>query len=350
MYKNIVDFWRHEIGYFVTYVIGTTQPFQIVGTYAENVTETPNASYINDDWFKYITTVSTNPRFIIDGDDLTTASDSISIVDDYIQNNFSHRYLFTETIEAISRFTFEPLTTATPSACMLWRRIVRGKIRAMFEANREKYARLYEAFTAEYDPLTDLTEKITVTHSGTDSRANSGTDTRTHSGTDTTTHGGKDTTQNSGTDTTTHGGTDSKTHTGTETTAESGTDGTANTVYAFDSSNAVNKDATTNTYGKTDTTTYNTGESMTHGETIGTAHGKKTELTHGETVTTQHGQSVATLHGKTETTTHGEKVVTEKEAGNREPALLIREHVELWENASFLDSVAYDIVKRISTT
>ena len=187
-YKSIMKYWKGEIGYFVSYVIGTAQPFQIVGTYAENTSETPTASYINDNWFKYITTVSTNPRFIIDGDDLTTATDSISIIDDYIQNFFGHRLIFDDVFFTISRFTFAPSSVSMPSACMLWRRIARAKVRALFESNREKYARLYEAFTAEYDPLKDLSEKITVTHSGTDSKANSGTDTRTHSGTDTPPH------------------------------------------------------------------------------------------------------------------------------------------------------------------
>lgn len=334
MSKALKNYDRCELGYYINYVTSdNTQPFQIVGTYTENATETPGASYINDDWFIYITSLAKNPRPIINGNTLSVAENEISIIDDFIMNNYSRRCVFSDDFSTWCDYDYKPATVNTISAPLLFQKITRGRVRSILENKREEYIRLWEIQTSEYNPLNDYDDFERVTHSG--------TDTSTHSGTDTTAHSGKDTTQNSGTDTTTKTGSETLSHTGYDTVADSGSDTATGSTYAFDSVSEVNKDKNVNTYGKSTQTTYNDSNSTTYNNVADSlSHGLKTELTHGESVALTHGESVANHHG--------EVITREKSGSTLSPSELLTKHREMWENFNILQTIANDIILSIS--
>ena len=398
MSKPLKKFDRAHVGYYINYIVANnTQPFQIVGTLSENQTETPNATYINDEWFEYITTATHNPRPIISGNTIINAVNDVSRIDDYIIKNFSCRFVFSDDFCTWVDYDFKPADVLTISAPLIFQKIARSKVRSLFENKREEYKRLWEIHTADYNPLNDFdnyekethkgtdttahggtdtvanTGSDTTAHSGKDTTENSGTDTIANTGTDTTAHSGKDTTQNSGTDTTTRTGAESNAHTGTNTNANTGTDTNNGFTYAFESVADVPKDKNTTTYGKSETTTFNDTVAttynsvadatahglkteLTHGESIQTTHGKsettthglKTELTHGESIQTTHGKSTTTTHGETIGLTHGEIIEKESRGSNMSPAELLAEHRKLWEDFNILGIIATDVIKEIS--
>ena len=349
MSKPIKNYPNYKIGYFVNYVtINNTQPFQMVGTYAENETETPGASYLNDEWFEYITTVSKNKRPIFNNGAISYAENDISVIDDFIINNYSSRDLFVDDFYTLCDYDFKPLNNESVSAPLLFQVNARSKIRALLENKRVEYNRIWEIQTANYNPLKDYEELIVERHSGTDTTAHTGTDTTAHTGTDTTTHSGKDTTQNSGTDTTTHSGTESTGRTGTDTLTNSGTDTVNESTFAFDSVNAVDSGKSSTVHGKQEQTAYNTTETLTHNNSDALSHGLKTELTHGESIGVTHGKSVATTHGESIGVTHGETVTYEKSGSKANDPELLNAHREFWENFNLLQIIAEDIIKTIS--
>lgn len=350
MSKSIKNYGRCNVGYYVNYLIpGNTQPFQVVGTYAEHTAETPTASYINDNWFKYITTLSATPRPIIDGANITTAQNQVSIIDDFIIKNFSERCVFSEDFVSWCDYDYKPSDALGLSAPLIFKKIMRSRIQTLFERKRVEYNRLWEIQTSEYNPLNDFDYTEVEKHTGTDTTAHTGTDTTTHSGTDTTTHSGKDTKQNSGTDTTTRTGSQADAHTGTNTDADSGTDTNTGYTYAFDSVSEVNKDKNTVSHGKQTQTTFNDTLTTSYNNVAdATAHGLKTELTHGESIGTTHGEQIALLHGESIGTTHGEKIEREKHGSNKSPVELMKEHRDFWEQFNLLEIIAGDVAREIS--
>lgn len=350
MSKPIKKFDRAHIGYYVNYVVeNNTQPFQIVGTFSENQTETPSASYLNDDWFEYITAESHNPRPIISGNTLINAVNNVSRIDDYIIKNFSCRYVFSDDFCAWVDYDFKPADVLTISAPLIFQKIARSKVRSLFENKREEYNRLWEMQTSEYNPLNDFDNYEKETHKGTDTTTHGGMDTTANTGSDTTAHSGKDTTQNSGTDTTTRTGSESNAHSGTNTNANTGTDTNNGFTYAFDSVNDVQKDKNTTTYGKSETTTFNDTVTSTYNSVAdATAHGLKTELTHGESIQTTHGKSTTTTHGETIGLAHGEIIEKESRGSTMSPAELLTEHRKMWEEFNLLGIIATDVIREIS--
>lgn len=334
MSKSLKNYGRCNVGYYVNYLIpGNTQPFQVVGTYAEHTAETPNASYINDNWFKYITTLSTTPRPIIDGSNITTAQNQISIIDDFIIKNFSDRCVFSDDFVSWCDYDYKPSNALELSAPLIFKKIMRSRVQTLFETKRVEYSRLWEIQTSEYNPLNDFDYTEIEKHTGTDTTA--------HTGTDTTTHSGKDTKQNSGTDTTTRTGSQSDAHTGTDTDTDSGTDTNTGYTYAFDSVSEVNKDKNTVSHGKQTQTTFNDTLTTTYNSLAdATAHGLKTELTHGESIGVTHGESIGV--------THGEKIEIEKHGSNKNPVELMKEHRDFWEKFNILEIIAGDVAKAIS--
>jgi hypothetical protein len=334
MSKPIKKFDRAHIGYYVNYVVeNNTQPFQIVGTYSENQTETPNASYINDEWFEYITAESHNPRPIISGNTLINAVNNVSRIDDYIIKNFSCRYVFSDDFCTWVDYDFKPADVLTVSAPLIFQKIARSKVRSLFENKREEYKRLWEMQTSVYNPLNDFDNYEKETHKG--------TDTTTHGGMDTVANSGKDTTQNSGTDTTTRTGSESNAHSGTNTNANTGTDTNNGFTYAFDSVNDVQKDKNTTTYGKSETTTFNDTVTSTYNSVAdATAHCLKTELTHGKSTTTTHGETIGLAHG--------EIIEKESHGSTMSPSELLTEHRKMWEDFNLLGIIATDVIREIS--
>lgn len=169
------------------------------------------------------------------------------------------------------------------------------------------WQRIFNAMTAEYDPIENYNrnEDVTETHSG--SITHSGKDTVQASGTDSVAASGKDTIQLSGNDTITlsgkdtnqASGTDSDGHTGTQTVSGSGTDTDTlsktsfeNNTYAAVQKNEMQK-------GSSQTTTFN--------DTISHTNGRKDELSYGKVDTTAYGKKDETTYGRTDTTTHGRK-------------------------------------------
>ena len=278
-------------------------------------------SFADDSWFTYLLSDSEKSVLYIDDGHIITADNTLSVLDECIYAMYSQRTLTDEYTDIIYELengedVIQPLRLITAG---------------ILEGNREKYKRIYEIITSEYDPLIDDTSSETISHSG--------TDTTTHGGTDTTTHGGTDTERHSGSDTTTHGGTDTDTHGGTDTETDGQSDSVTNTVYPFDGT-AQPKEVNTTNYGKTHT--------LQHGETIGTSYGHTIGVAHGEQISTQHGHTIGVAHGETIGVAHGEKITRER-AGSKanSPDLLVK-HLELWKKINFVQYVAEDIVKAIT--
>lgn len=170
---------------------------------------------------------------------------------------------------------------------------------AIFNLYIEKWTRLYQVMTSEYDPIENY--NMTETETGSSSSGN----TRTHGGTDTTTHSGTDNVSHSGTVATAHTGTVADAHTGTitdetaEHTETSGETTTDRDIYGYNSETAVNDTTTagtttgegdgtkdtTRTLANTDTTTYNDTSTDTLNHSDNRTVNLTDQTTHGETIT-----------------------------------------------------------------
>lgn len=121
--------------------------------------------------------------------------------------------------------------------------------------NADKYARMYAAIKAEYDPLDEYNYIETKQYSGIDTRTDGGTDTTSHGGTDTST-------------------------------VLSDTASNVNELTTYDS-NAYNP-ISKNTSNGSSNATYQ------HGETISVQHGKTEAVQHGQKIeTTRTGRNTA---------------------------------------------------------
>lgn len=279
------------------------------------------SAYASDNWFLYLLTDSNKPVLYVDDGHVVTSSNTLCILDEIIYADYSMRSLKDDYIEFIHELE-------TPADVIYPMTLI---VDAVFNENREKYKRIYEIITSEYDPLIDDSMSETVTHSG--------SDITTHGGTDTTTHGGTDTERHTGSDTTTHSGTDTDTHGGTDTERDGESDSVSTNVYPFDGS-AQPKEVNTTNYGKT--------HSVQHGETIGTAYGHTITDAHGETISTQHGHTIGTAHGHTITDAHGERITKERAGSKGTSPELLGKHLSLWQRVDFVKLVAEDIIKRLT--
>lgn len=215
---------------------------------------------------------------------------------------------------------------------------------ALVTIYNEKWEKLYELLSLEYDPISnyDMVENETTTGEKTDTTTRTGTDTTTGTGTDTITHTGTEQNANTGTQTTDHTGTR-----GTigEEHRDGGTTGTIeNGVYGFNSTSAVNdSESETTTEASTDVgTTETITDNLRDVRTDALTATRTDNLTDTETrnITDQ------TTHNTTDTTT-GENEVTRTltrkgNIGVTTSQQMIQSTIDLWQ-WNFFTQVFEDI-------
>lgn len=253
------------------------------------------------------------------------------------------------------------------------------------------FAKLYEAFRAEYNPIWNVDGVTGViiedTHSGTDTITKRGTDTSNLSGSDKNTASGSDITTLSGQDVDTLSGSDTDRLSGSDVLRESGTDTTAHTgtvtdaksitkddtdytgreihhktgdeiigeeSATFDSGSTMHptKKTTTHypdpedtgaraditefdhrtdshTYEDSDTTTYGNSDSTTYGKSDTTTYGKTDTTTYGRKDTLQYGKVDTLQHGKVDTMQYGKQDQTTYNTTNTDTKDLKDQHIEM---------------------
>lgn len=256
------------------------------------------------------------------------------VINSFLKMNYGNREMIFDSLEY--------LDFAPDSDILAW---IKEKIGLLFTARNESYKRIFEGFTAEYNPLWNVDGTEIEKHTGKDTTKNSGTDTVTNSGTDARTIETTDDTD------TTHGGTttDSVHNSGTDETIEThgGTDATNNNVAAFDLVSPVLANSSQTLNGHTINTELEHGlqsaRTINHGETISEngTHETSDSFAHGHVVTTQNGKQTEDEYNSTITRTRTGNI------GVTKSTELLKDHLELWNGLSFLDMIAKDIVNTI---
>lgn len=196
----------------------------------------------------------------------------------------------------------------------------------VFLANQEKYKKLFEAMTVEFNPLwnVDGTEETVRTlerdgtiqnaktgndataKSGYDSMEKTGTVTDAESGTTATAHTGTITTTDTGTDTTVYTGTESNTRNGARTNAKTGGKTTIESESTTDALDFLNVKKTVESY--TDGVTIPDGEIETETYTnladVKTFNQRQDQVTKNLSNLQTNANTDTTTHGKSDTTTH----------------------------------------------
>lgn len=325
-------------------------PFPCVFEYTDYVAAFPNMPFINDAWFQLVTSAYKGNIFIFENnslvDSVTAHGQTMSILNKFLIDMYGRRMIFDSIIhDLVSIKDIQGL-----SEYDYFQTIAVDYVNGLFNENREKYKRLFEVYTAAYNPLWNVDGTEIEQHTGTDKTTNSGTDTEGHSGTDKTTTSGDDTVKHTGSDTSTNSGTDSVAHTGSDTSTDSGTDTVNNSVYAFDSAGEVPESKAATGYGKINT--------FQHGETVSQTHGLVNTLQHGEQIKTDYGKAIDLLHGEQITRghghiidlLHGEKIERTRSGniGVTKSTELLSDHIELWNGFDFINIVAGDIARGLT--
>ena len=193
----------------------------------------------------------------------------------------------------------------------------------LLKSKKHQLDRMYEAMTADYNPLWNVDGVVgtiyTDTHTGTNTQNKTGTDTLATTGTDTTRFTGSDAVVQSGSNTNQLGGTDShqnhitrdeNTRTGNVVVGDGGTDINNHGVFTFDDQTNIKKEGIDSTeFGKTETTTYNTlKDAHLLDSNDSTTYGKTDTMRFGKTDTTNYGKVDATTYGKNDATTYNSQV------------------------------------------
>lgn len=340
----------------------------------------------NYDWFTFITTLTTDFPLPL-GDSYNTYAES-NIINDYIFNNYANYELLPKITDYFSCDNF------TISDRNFMRTIVNGIVENVLTKNAEKYKKLYDAMTAEFEPLwnVDGTEVTTRTlerdgtetnaKTGTETDAKTGTVTEDKTGTVTDAKSGYDDLTKSGTETDAKTGTVTDAKTGTETLGKSGSDTTTKnghetrdidtTKASFNAStlqpteNVVDDLQYNNiqeqlTHSTTDTTTHDTTDTTTHNTSDTTTFNTTDRNTYNSSDTTTHNTSDTTTHNTTDTLTHNTSDVltldtvdtehiTVRRTGNigvTSSTKLLTEYVDFAEYVDFVKTVSHDIVSEL---
>lgn len=311
-----------HLGYYID------MPTAVIGGYDRAITlvngasdtRYSGASFVNDDWFKFIAGLSTHRSVYItkDPNGVNRCLTANSRLDDDIIRRYGFRLLLPDLYEDykdLGETGITLLNYALPDIC-----------KEIFETKRESYNRIFDVITEEYEPLYNLDVTYEEQHRGTDTE-----------GIDTT----QDTTrEKDGTDSTTRSGSETLTYSGSENTKDNQGSGntTNNYTYAFNSTDPVpaekselifSKDETKSFTNRQDSRTYNNVKDQTdYGseETEGTTIATDRSFTHGETITTRR---------------YGNQGVTRADE-------LVRAEIELRKATDFIRLVADDIAPQIS--
>ena len=269
----------------------------------------------------------------------------------------------------------------------------------VFLANQEKYKKLFDAMTLEFNPLwnVDGVEEITRTlerdgtitnaktgndataKSGNDALVKSGTVTDAESGTTALSHTGTITTTDSGTDTTAYEGSETDTKNGVHTSAVTGGEIVTEKEATTDSQSWLNVKQTATTYGdgttensktttdtdtnvtnvhaytnnRRDIETKNLTNQQTNANTDTTTHGKTDTTTYNNTDTQNYNSTDTTTYNSSNTETldtlDTERTIHERHGniGVTTTTKLLTELVDYAEYFNYVDIVAKDLINAI---
>ena len=373
--RNIMPFRLKDTC--VIYDDGTSQLHGI------NVIDTRITELLNDDWYVFFTTFGAGR----------------DVINEYIFNTYGQKVLSDNLINQFEGWQQSDYRTLNE--------IVLNLTTNTLLKNREMYKRMFEAMTAEFNPLwnVDGVESTTRTlerdgtestrRTGTDATAKTGTETIERTGTDATAKTGtvgvsestSDTNVKSGTETDSHTGTDTNEKTGTETVVRTGTDTTTKSgnstttttesKTSFNSATAqvTNVNEVLDQPDETDQTTHNTTDTTTHNvtnletrnygdqKTYGNVTDARTitaseTTTNNTTDTTTHNTEDETTYNTNDTTTHNttdtltlDTIDTERITHERHGNIGVTKSTELvrdyWDTArymTFIDSVCKDVL------
>lgn len=316
-------FNKTNLGYYID------KPTAVIGGYDRAITiltsaadpRYTGASFVNDDWFKYIAGATTHRSIYIATKPIKVVSRCLSFnsrLDDDIIRRYGFRELLPDLMLDYRELGEEAGTELLNDA-------LADIAKEIFETKRESYKRIFDVITAEYEPLYNLDVTYEETHSGTDlegidtatdtSREKDGADTNTRTGTDTTTMSGSENTKdNNGSKNVTN-----------------------NSTYAFNSSDPVpestsevlfSKDETKSYSNRSDAVEYNTTDRIAYGseETESATIATDRSFTHGEEITTRR---------------YGNQGITRSDE-------LVRAEVELRQEVDFVRMVAEEVAKQLS--
>lgn len=315
-------FKKDNLGFFID------RPTAVMGGYDRAITilggttdtRYSGASFVNDDWFKYVAKTSTHKSIYVTSNPKSVGRclTANSLLDDDIIRRYGFRLLLPDLLadyrELGDSYGVDLLNEALADIT-----------KEIFETKRESYIRIFDIINAEYEPLYNLDVTYEETHSGTDTE-------------------GIDTTQDStrekdGSDSTTRTGTDTITYSGSENSKDNNGSSniTNNSTYAFNSSDPVpesrsevlfKKDETKSFSNRNDETEYNTTDRISYGseETESNTIATDRSFTHGETI---------------ETRRYGNQGITRSDE-------LVRSELILRKEIDFIHFVADDVAKQIS--
>ena len=213
--RTVKKYSKINLGYYLD------KPEPVTGGYDRAITlidgandsRYAGASFIDDDWFKYIAGSSANKSTFItlNPNGVNKCLKANSRLDDDILKRYGYRVLFADLIldyKELGEEVGKELLNAE----------LADRAKELFETKREAYKRIFEVINEEYEPLYNLDVTYEEQHSGTDTTGNSGTTTGNLTKT------GDDTVKVTGTEKTGYAGSEKTAYSGTEKTGYSGSE------------------------------------------------------------------------------------------------------------------------------
>lgn len=210
----------------------------------------------------------------------------------------------------------------------------------LLKSKKHNLDRMYEAMTADYNPLWNVDGVVgtiyTDTHTGTNTQNKTGTDTLNQSGSNTDRLSGSDALVESGSNTNTTSGSDSfeehttkddTTRTGNMVVGDGGTDINSHAKFTFDDQINSKKEGIDSTeFGKTETTTYNSvKDAHLYDNETETNYGKVDTMTFGKTDTTNYGKVDTMTFGKQDQTTYNTQVQDSRNLSDEHIEMVFRQ-------------------------
>lgn len=330
---------KTNLGYYLD------KPTEVIGGYDRAITLVLNpndlrytgASFLDDDWFKYIAAATTNHSLYLTESPRTVnrCITANSRLDDDLLRRYGFRVMLPDLLADFHEMGEEVGTELLND----W---FADNVIELFDTNREAFKRIYAVINEEYQPLYNLDVTYTEQHSGTDVEGIEGTQStsRTLEGDRTTEYKGSETDAKSGSDTLAYSGSE------TNRDGDNSKTTTHNSTYAFNSSDPVpesvsevdhDTETTKSFTNRQDQTTYNSSD--THSFT-----NRKDETAIDDTEATD------TTTASDRSFTHGEKITTRRygNQGITKSTELLEDEIRAWSNIDFVHYVTDIVAHRIS--
>ena len=338
MINGMIKYNRMELGFYLTALGGN--PIDRLVKLINGTSDSGYAgcSFLSDDWFQYVASTNGNKLIYVSNGQIVKANSYNSRLDDDIIKRYSHRPLEEDLLAfALNNKNADYLLDIVND-------YLREEVIRLFDAEREAMTRIYTVINEDYEPLYNLDVTYEEQHSGTDTKTISGTESGTDgdTGTSTNVRSGGETLTKSGSEATTYAGGETRhDNTGSNTT-------TANSVYAFDSVNALPNDGSVVNHNKSESTEYNNRSDTT-------AFNNRQDSTSYNNLTDQRTDNLSHSHSRTssgsEGFAHGEKITTRRfgNQGITKSTELLDDEIRTWSRIDFLQYVSDMVVKRITT-